>query len=118
MIPCFLCFRYACTAVALLSLEIIIQKDFEVIFQDIKNVVTDIQFDCFPLELELGNHSQYSDLNYGLDNLAFGQRREIYIFSKTSRPSVGPTQSPLQWATGALSTGVTLLTSLKCQSLE
>jgi hypothetical protein len=43
-----------CIAVALLSLEIIIQKDFEVIFQDIKNVVTYIQFDSFPLDIGAG----------------------------------------------------------------
>jgi hypothetical protein len=38
----------------LLSLEIIIQKDLEVIFQDIKNIVPDKQFDSFSLDTGAG----------------------------------------------------------------
>jgi hypothetical protein len=34
------------------------------------------------------------------------QRQEIFLFSTTSIPALGPTQPPIQWVPGALSPGV------------
>jgi hypothetical protein len=40
--------------------------------------------------------------------LVFDSRRglEIFLFTTTSRTALGPTQPPIQWVTGAPSTGV------------
>jgi len=48
------------------------------------------------------------ELSYGLGDTGFESRRrhEIYLFSKTTRPPLGPTQPPIQWLPGALSLGV------------
>jgi hypothetical protein len=45
---------------------------------------------------------------YGLDDQGVGVRVPIWsrIFSKSSRPALGPTQPPIQWIPGALSPGV------------
>ena len=34
------------------------------------------------------------------------QRQEIFVFSKTSKPALGPTHLPTQWVPGAISPGV------------
>ena len=34
-------------------------------------------------------------------------KEQIYLFSKESRPALGPTRPPIQWAPGPLSPGVT-----------
>jgi hypothetical protein len=41
-------------------------------------------------------------IGYGLNGLGFEfrQGQEIFVFSKTSRPSLGPTQPPIQWVPG------------------
>lgn len=58
-----------------------------------------------PEELELGQCSQYSDcaLDCMIEGLILGQ--EIFLFSKTSRLSVGPTQSPVQSVLGVDAAG-------------
>jgi hypothetical protein len=46
---------------------------------------------------------------YGLDNRGVGVRvpiGSIILFYTSSRPALGPTQSPIQWVPGALSPGV------------
>jgi hypothetical protein len=44
-------------------------------------------------------------LGYGLDDRRFESRQglEIVLFTIASRPALRPTQSPIQWVTGALS---------------
>jgi hypothetical protein len=46
--------------------------------------------------------SQYSDLGYGLDGVEFELRwgQEIFLFSKTFKPALGPTQPPIQCVSG------------------
>jgi len=48
------------------------------------------------------------ELSYGLGDRGFeSQRRhEIYLFSKTTRPPLGPNQAPIQWLPGASSLGI------------
>jgi hypothetical protein len=44
---------------------------------------------------------------YGLDSRdAIPGRYKIFLFSIASRPCLGPTQPPIQWVLGALSSGV------------
>jgi hypothetical protein len=47
---------------------------------------------------------------YGLDDRGVGSsnpgRVKNFVFSTSSRPALGPTQSPIQWVPGALSPGV------------
>jgi hypothetical protein len=44
----------------------------------------------------------------GLGERGFESRQElgIFLFTTASRPSLGPTQPPIQWVPGALSLGV------------
>jgi hypothetical protein len=44
---------------------------------------------------------------YGLDDLGVGVRVPVgsRIFSKSSRPALGPTQPPIQWVPGAFPGG-------------
>ena len=39
-----------------------------------------------------------------MDDTGFGslERQEVFLFSKTSRPAMGPTQLPIHWMSGAL----------------
>jgi hypothetical protein len=46
---------------------------------------------------------------YGLDDQGVGVRVPVgsrILFSKSSRPALGPTQPPIQWVPGTLSPGV------------
>jgi hypothetical protein len=44
---------------------------------------------------------------YGLDTQgSIPSRRKLFLFSVTFIPSLGPTQSPIQWVPGTLSSGV------------
>jgi hypothetical protein len=45
---------------------------------------------------------------YGLDEWGFesGQGLGIFLFTTESRPALGPTELPFQWAPGALSLGL------------
>jgi hypothetical protein len=47
-------------------------------------------------------------LGYGLDDRGFESRQGlgIFLFTTASRPALGPTQTPIQWAPGALSLGI------------
>jgi hypothetical protein len=47
-------------------------------------------------------------LDYGLDGRWFESRQKlgIFLFTTVSRPTLGPTQPPIQWIPGALSLGV------------
>jgi hypothetical protein len=47
-------------------------------------------------------------LGYGLGDRGFASRQwlGIFLFTTASRPALGPTQPPVQWAPGALSLGV------------
>jgi hypothetical protein len=47
-------------------------------------------------------------LGYGLDDRGFESRQGlgIILFTTASRPTLGPTQPPIQWVPGALSLGV------------
>jgi len=47
-------------------------------------------------------------LGYGLDDRGFksGQEIGIFLFTTVSRPALGPTEPPIQWAPVALSLGV------------
>jgi hypothetical protein len=57
-------------------------------------------------------------LGYRLDDQEFEswQGLGIFLFTTTSRPALGPTQPPIQWALSALSPGVKLL-SCRCMKL-
>jgi hypothetical protein len=44
----------------------------------------------------------------GLTGFDSRQGQEIFLFPTASRPVLGPTQTPIQWAPGTLSTGVKL----------
>jgi hypothetical protein len=49
-------------------------------------------------------------MGYGLDyRISTPDRRKIFLYSITSRPVLGPSQSPTQWVPGALSPQVELL---------
>ena len=50
---------------------------------------------------------KYSDLGYGLEGLLFESRlgQEIFVFSKTFRWALGPTQPPFQCALGFCTRG-------------
>jgi hypothetical protein len=53
----------------------------------------------------LANHSSvWRLLGYGLGFRSW-QEHGIFLFSKTSRPALGPTQPPSQWILGSLSPG-------------
>jgi hypothetical protein len=55
----------------------------------------------------LSQLSRYRDrLRFGRPGLGSRQGQEIFIFSAASTPSMGATQSPIQWVTGAISPGV------------
>jgi hypothetical protein len=44
---------------------------------------------------------------YGFDGQGLNPGRDkIYLFSTASRPAVGPTQPPIQWVLGEISSGV------------
>jgi hypothetical protein len=44
---------------------------------------------------------------YGLDSLgSIPDRNKVFLFSTTSRPALGPTQSPVQLVPGTFSPGV------------
>jgi hypothetical protein len=47
-------------------------------------------------------------LGYGLDDRGFESRQGlgIFLFTIASRPALGPTQPPIQWALKALSLGI------------
>jgi hypothetical protein len=47
-------------------------------------------------------------LGYGLDERVFESRQGlgIFLFTTVPRPTMGPTQPPIQWVAGALSLGV------------
>jgi hypothetical protein len=45
-------------------------------------------------------------LGYGLDVFESRQGLGIFLYNTMSRPSLGPTQPPIQWVPGALSLGV------------
>jgi len=44
----------------------------------------------------------------GLDDpgFEFGKEQDIFLFSKTSRPALGPTQARIQWVPRTLSPGI------------
>jgi hypothetical protein len=47
-------------------------------------------------------------LGYGLDDRGFGSHQGIgifFFFTSASRPALGPSQSPFQWVSEALSSG-------------
>jgi len=46
----------------------------------------------------------WGSARYGLDGVGFDfqQRQEIFLFSKTSRPPVRPTQLPVKWVPGLI----------------
>jgi hypothetical protein len=52
--------------------------------------------------------AQWYSAGYGLDDPWFDSWRGlgIFLFITTSRPSLGPTQPPIQWVPGAVSLGV------------
>jgi hypothetical protein len=54
-----------------------------------------------------GNFFLYIALGYGLDDRGFESRQGlgIFLFTTASRPTLGPTQPPIQWVPGALSLG-------------
>jgi hypothetical protein len=47
-------------------------------------------------------------LGFGLDDRVFESRQGlgIFLFTTASRPTLGPTQPPIQWVPGTLSLGV------------
>jgi hypothetical protein len=55
-------------------------------------------------------HKLYDGTNYAvnMDDLGFKswQGLGIFLFTTVSRPTLGPTQPPIQWVPGALSLGV------------
>jgi hypothetical protein len=53
---------------------------------------------------QLSGITQY----YGLDDQGFESQNGLrnFLFTTSSRPALGPTQPPIQWALGALSLGV------------
>jgi hypothetical protein len=58
----------------------------------------------YPLQQQPGQLSRYSDgLRPGIDSW---QGQEVFLYSTVPRPALGPIQSPIQWAPGALSPGV------------
>jgi hypothetical protein len=62
------------------------------------------------MEDTLFDHGRLSGiaLGYGLDHRGFESRQGLGLFLLTSasRPSLGSTQHPIQWVTGALSLGI------------
>jgi hypothetical protein len=53
------------------------------------------------------NNSVGIAIGYGMGGRgSIPDRCKIFLFSKTSRPAVGPTQPPTQWVPGGLSPGV------------
>jgi hypothetical protein len=52
--------------------------------------------------LRMHKAQRESDSIFGLDDLGYEswQRREIFFFSKFSRPALGPTYFPVQWVLG------------------
>jgi hypothetical protein len=49
-----------------------------------------------------------SALGYGLNDRVFESRQglESFLSTTASRPALGPTQSPIQWLSGAVSLGI------------
>jgi hypothetical protein len=65
--------------------------------------------EVIPCVLSINNNYVPKHLGYGLDGvLGFDSRRGlgIFLFTTASRPTLAPTQHPIQWVPGALSLGV------------
>jgi hypothetical protein len=71
--------------------------------------VLDINKACilYSVVIFYGNSSVGIATSYGLDDLgSIPGREEMFPFSTSSRPALGPTQPPIQWVPEALSPGL------------